>query len=111
MSRFVLKTTDSYFPHARWHMLPLGSVTLTGGFWARWQTANRQVSLQHGFQMLEQAGNLDNLRLAAGLIEGKFRGFVFQDSDVYKWLEAVAYELHVNPSPDLQQQARSGFWA
>jgi DUF1680 family protein len=105
MQNFVLKTTDAYFSHARWHMLPLEAVTLTGGFWARWQDINRRVSLPHGLQMLEQAGNLDNLRLAAGLIEGKFRGYVFQDSDVYKWLEAVAYELHVNPDPVLQQQA------
>ena len=86
-------------------MLPLEAVTLTGGFWARWQDTNRRVTLQHGYQMLEQAGNLDNLRLAAGLIAGTFRGMVFQDSDVYKWLEAVAYELHVNPDPGLQQQA------
>ncbi len=99
------KTTNTYFPHAQWHMLPLGSVSLTGGFWSSWQDLIRRVSLQHGYEMLEQAGNIDNLRLAAGLIEGKYRGMVFQDSDIYKWLEAVAYELHVNPNPDLQKLA------
>ncbi|HVO43283.1 MAG TPA: beta-L-arabinofuranosidase domain-containing protein [Aggregatilineales bacterium] len=86
-------------------MLPLESVAFTGGFWAHWQAINRQVTLQHGYQMLEQAGNFDNLRIAAGLKQGQFRGMVFQDSDVYKWLEAVAYELHVHPDPDLRQQA------
>jgi DUF1680 family protein len=105
MNTFTLKTTDSYFPHARWHMLPLDSITLTGGFWSEWQSLNRRITLQHGYHMLEQAGNLDNLRLAAGLIEGEYRGMVFLDSDVYKWLEAVAYELHVNPNPELQKQA------
>src|SRR5690606_8026382 len=29
----------------------------------------------------------------------------FLDSDVYKWLEAVAYELQANPNPALQRQA------
>ncbi len=93
------------FPYARWHMLPLHSVSLTGGFWSQWQEVNRRVSLQHGYQMLEKAGNFDNLRVAAGLIKTQYRGMVFLDSDVYKWLEAVAYELHVNPDPALQKQA------
>jgi len=34
-----------------------------------------------------------------------FHGWVFQDSDVYKWLEAVAYALIAHPDPLLQQQA------
>ena len=105
MHTFTSKTSDVHFPHARWRLLPLGSVSLTGGFWSRWQDTNRRITLRHGYHMLEQAGNLDNLRLAAGLIEGQYRGMVFLDSDVYKWLEAVAYELHVNPASDLRQQA------
>ncbi len=92
-------------PFARWRMLPLESISLTGGFWSSWQNLNRHITLQHGYQMLEQAGNFDNLRLAAGLIEGEYRGMVFQDSDIYKWLEAVGYELHNNPNPALQKQA------
>ena len=43
--------------------------------------------------MLENAGNLDNLRIAAGQQQGQFRGPLFMDSDVYKWLEAVGLEL------------------
>jgi len=41
--------------------------------------------------MLDEWGNLDDLRLAAGTIAGSYKGPVFMDSDVYKWLEAVAY--------------------
>lgn len=96
---------DATYPHARWRMLPPGAVTLTNGFWSRRQRINRQVALQHGYQMLEQAGNFNNFRLAAGLAEGRYRGPVFMDSDVYKWLEAVAYELHQNPAAELQKQA------
>jgi uncharacterized protein len=86
-------------------MLPLDAVSLTGNFWSKWQDTNRQVTLQHGYRMLEEAGNFHNFRLAAGLTEGKYRGRVFNDSDVYKWLEAVGYELHLHPNAELQRKA------
>ena len=86
------QTMASHFPFARWHMLPLEAISLTAGFWAQWQNTNRQTTLQHGYEMLEKAGNFHNFRMAAGLTEGRYRGPVFMDSDVYKWLEAVAYE-------------------
>ena len=41
----------------------------------------------------EKSHALANFRIAAGLEEGEFYGMVFQDSDVAKWLEAVAYTL------------------
>ncbi len=37
--------------------------------------------------------------------EGAFHGWVFQDSDVYKWLEAVAYSLESCPDPELEARA------
>jgi hypothetical protein len=86
-------------------MLPPGAVVLTGGFWSQRQQTNRQVALRHGYQMLEQAGNFQNFRLAAGLAKGQYQGPVFMDSDIYKWLEAVAYELHQNPDAELQKLA------
>ncbi len=36
---------------------------------------------------------LDNFRIAAHLKQGSFYGQIFQDSDVYKWLEALSYCL------------------
>lgn len=33
---------------------------------------------------------------------GDFRGMVFQDSDVAKWLEAAAYSLQIKPDEDLE---------
>lgn len=106
MFPFALTTTEARSPHARWHKLPLESVRLTGGFWASRQDINRRVTIPHGLEMLERVGTLDNFRIAAGLKDGEYRGkMVFLDSDVYKWLEAVAYELQANPDPALQQQA------
>lgn len=34
-----------------------------------------------------------------------FYGFVFQDSDFYKWVEAVAYSLTWHPDPELEEIA------
>lgn len=38
-------------------------------------------------------------------LEDKFYGFVFQDSDFYKWIEAVAYSLTSHPDPELEKIA------
>ena len=35
----------------------------------------------------------------------RFYGFVFQDTDLYKWIEAVAYSLIRHPDPELQATA------
>jgi uncharacterized protein len=81
-------------------------IRLTSGFWASRVDRNRTVTLGHGFEQLRRAGNLENLRLAAhstaarppvGMYRslGESIGLVypFLDSDVYKWLEAVGWEL------------------
>jgi DUF1680 family protein len=79
-------------PHARWRTLALDDVRLDPAtFWAQRQAPIRSRGLRHGFRMLQEWGNLDNLRLAAGTLDGAYRGPVFMDSDIYKWLEAVAY--------------------
>ncbi|MDD3413180.1 MAG: glycoside hydrolase family 127 protein [Lachnospiraceae bacterium] len=36
---------------------------------------------------------LDNFRITAGEMKGEYYGMVFQDTDVYKWLEAVAFSI------------------
>ena len=50
---------------------------------------------------------VNNFKVAAGLIQGERKGMVFQDSDAYKWLEAVAYTLDVFKDSELEQQADS----
>jgi DUF1680 family protein len=92
-------------PHARLQTLGGKNVTLNAGFWAEKGAVNRTISLRHGFEMLDRAGNFHNLRLAAGAIEGSYRGRNFLDSDVYKWLEAVAWELGNRPDAELQGMA------
>jgi len=85
--------------------VPYQAVRINQGFWAKRQTINRQVSLKHGYKMLEKAGNFHNLRMAAGRETGNYAGLVFYDEDVYKWVEALAWELGNRPDDDLQRMA------
>lgn len=47
--------------------------------------------------------SIRNLKVAAGEQDAPFHGMPFQDSDVYKWLEAVAYALHHRDNPQLRR--------
>jgi DUF1680 family protein len=93
---------------ARVRLRPLNptAVQILGGLLADRQRVNREVTLLRGAEELERAGTLDNLRIAAGRIQGDRRGMVFSDSDVYKWLEAIAWEIGREPSPELEALAR-----
>lgn len=39
------------------------------------------------------------------VLEERFYGYVFQDSDFYKWIEAVGYSLIWHPDPELEKIA------
>ena len=98
-------------PGRRRALGPSGAA-IVGGFLAERQRTNRRQTIPHGFDQLERSGTLDNLRLAAGG-DGHYRAradtsgatFPFLDSDVYKWLEAVAWELGRAPDPGLAAAA------
>lgn len=91
---------------SRWRPLGLDSATITGGFWASRQAGN-VVAIKLGMSRLEDAGNLQNLRIAGGLVQGEAIGPIFTDSDVYKWLEAVAWEYGRSPDEELLDMQRN----
>ncbi|MEH0542544.1 glycoside hydrolase family 127 protein [Streptomyces sp. B21-105] len=78
------------------------TVAVHGGFWDARREVNARTSIPQGPGLLESAGNLRNLRLAAGTDEGEFQGaYPFVDSDVYKWLEAAAWQLARTPDGEV----------
>src|SRR6185436_12986458 len=79
---------------------PLDGSRITGGFWARRLAANR-TAIPLGYQRLVEAGHVGNLEIAAGTAAGDAQGASFRDSDVYKWLEAVAWEYARDPDEGL----------
>ncbi|AGB41651.1 hypothetical protein Halha_1714 [Halobacteroides halobius DSM 5150] len=65
----------------------------------QWQALNDELP------NTEPSHAIENFKIAAGEAEGEFKGMVFQDSDVAKWLEAVAYQLATNPDSELEKTA------
>jgi DUF1680 family protein len=83
------------------HQPLAGGASLSGGLLHAWQQRNAEASLPLALRQLETAGNLANVRLAvAGAREG-YRGPVFMDSDIYKVLEAIGWELGRSPDEGL----------
>lgn len=89
----------------RFHPLGLDQVRLTGGPWARRQEVNATATLAHIEHWLEREGWLGNFDLAVsgGLPEGRC-GREFSDSEVYKLLEAMAWELGRRPDDELEHR-------
>ncbi|MBL0888272.1 glycoside hydrolase family 127 protein [Myceligenerans indicum] len=72
----------------------LGEVRVTGGFWASRLETNASATLGHCQEWMERLGWIANFdRVAAGTTAGHVRpGWQFSDSEVYKLLEALAWE-------------------
>lgn len=72
---------------------PVSVARLGDGFWLSRSRLNTEVRIPSGAERLVEAGNIHNLELAAGRASGAYRGDLpFLDSDVYKWLEASAWD-------------------
>ncbi len=87
-------------------------VRLDDPFWSPVQKLMMDVVIPYQKQILgdeipgaEKSHAIENFRIAAGEQQGEFYGMVFQDSDVAKWLEAVAYALAIRPDEKLEREA------
>jgi DUF1680 family protein len=84
--------------------VPLDQVRVTGGFWRPRLETNRTVTIPHIMRQNESTGRVDNLRKGAGRMPGAYQGRRFNDTDVYKVVEAAAYTLVSRPDPALSAQ-------
>ena len=82
--------------------LPITAVRISDKFWAPRVETNRTRTLETVRQRLIEAGNIENLKIAAGKSQAKYRGPFWADSDVYKWIEGAAYSLVLHRDPDLE---------
>lgn len=103
----------------------MSQVRITSGFWSRyrelvrkemipfqWNVLNDQAGIKIEKERLNDEGipsekshAIENFKIAAGRTKGTHYGWTFQDSDVYKWLEAVAYSLREKMDPELEAKA------
>jgi hypothetical protein len=89
--------------------LGLKEARVTGGFWARKVDMVARKMLPYQWLALndevpgaEPSHAVENFRIAAGEASGEFKGTIFQDSDVAKWIEAASYSLSHHPDPALE---------
>ena len=74
--------------------LGIGDVTIHGGFWADRQALNHSAMIEHCEYWVERAGWVGNFDAAReGRLPAARTGREFADSDVYKLLEAMAWEI------------------
>lgn len=102
---------DPHF-HRSPQAVALQDVTVDDPFWSAYRRLVREVVVPYQWDVLndrideaQPSYAVHNFRLAAGEVSGDFGGMVFQDSDVTKWLEAVAYLLAVQRDEALEQTA------
>lgn len=101
------------------------NVKITSEFWGRYRNLVRTEMIPFQWNVLndvagikiekerlnddgipsEKSHAMENFRIAAGRAKGTHYGWTFQDSDVYKWLEAVAYSLREKMDPELEKKA------
>lgn len=102
------------------------AVKVTDRFWKKYQDIVKNEMLPYQWSVLsdeadikiererndssipnEKSHAIENFRIAAGEKKGHHYGWVFQDSDVYKWLEAAAYTLQNDMDENLKDIADS----
>ncbi len=85
--------------------LGLGEARITGGFWGRRQDVNAAATLAHIESWLERVGWLGNFDAATqGRLPEDRRGREFADSETYKLLEAMAWEIGRTGDPQLDRR-------
>ncbi len=85
--------------------VPFHQVALDSAFWSPRVQTIRKETTRYCLQRCEETGRIANFRRAGKLEAGDFQGIYFNDSDVYKVLEGVAYALASGADPELEQAA------
>jgi len=83
--------------------VPVRAVRIGTGFWSERRKINVERSIPTMLELLEAHGIVDNFRRLSGRKKDAPRlGPVYTDSDIYKWMEAVAFVLQSEDRPDLR---------
>ena len=97
----VLNLANS--PYAKLHSVPVRAVTIDEGFWSKRRKTNIERSIPTMREELEEHGRMDNFRRLVGKSSQPQKGPVYSDSDIYKWMEAVAWSLQSGDRPELRR--------
>jgi DUF1680 family protein len=84
--------------------VPLTSVRITDACWAPRRETNRTVTIPHIMEQNELTGRVDNFLKAAKKKPGAYQGQRYNDTDVYKIIEAASWSLATHPDPALDKK-------
>ena len=85
--------------------LGIGEIEITGGFWGERQEVNSAATIAHCHEWMERLGWVGNFSAAVeGRLPADREGVVFTDSDVYKLMEAAAWEHGRSGSGDANER-------
>jgi DUF1680 family protein len=106
----ILPATCSQAPKADYPAapVPFTDVHLSDAFWAPRLETNRGVTIPHNFKLADETKRIKNFELAAEALAGakdlKFcTTYPFDDSDVYKVIEAASYSLATHADPAIEK--------
>ena len=81
--------------------VPLTAVRLNDRFWTPKSETNRTVTIPHIMHENEMTGRVENFLKAAARASGTYQGQRYNDTDVYKVMEAASWSLAAHPDPSL----------
>ena len=88
--------------------VPIENVRIDDQFWSRRLEINRTVTIPYVLEKCAETGRVDNFAIAAGLKTGEQCGvYPFDDSDIYKIIEAASYSMISHPDPRLSTRVDS----
>ncbi|MFC5649431.1 glycoside hydrolase family 127 protein [Paenibacillus solisilvae] len=87
-----------------WQSIPFSKVAIDDAFWRPRLAVLKNVTMKVCLSHCEETGRIANFAVAGGLLEGKFEGIYYNDSDVYKVLEGAAYSLMTDRDPVLEAE-------
>ncbi len=99
------QAADTATPDYAFQPVPSKQVKVEGGFWGPKIETNRTVTIPHLLKENDDNERLNNLRRGAGLLPGPYVSRRYNDTDVYKLLEAMGYSLMMHPDQALEKIA------
>src|SRR5580692_1134264 len=96
--------SDTHSPHVKLHAIPIRAVKMGDGFWSARRAINVDKSIPTMLAELEQHGVVDNFLRLESKKNVPRRGPLYTDSDIYKWMEAVAFVLQSEDQPKLRAE-------
>jgi DUF1680 family protein len=87
--------------------VPFQEVHVKDAFWTPRLRINRTVTIEANLRQCERTGRIHNFAVAGKLAHGKHKGLLFDDSDLYKVIEGIAYALSVQRDPNLEKRTDS----